>query len=64
MTLIFFLFTTGYVIYQLTNGSPRDSMDALIEQVTIQKVISFISVINIFFLSFGFKARIKELNIN
>jgi hypothetical protein len=64
MTLIFFLFTTGYVIYQLGNGSPRDSIEALVEQVSIQKIIAFVSVINIFGLSFGFKSRIRELNIN
>ena len=64
LTLIFFIFTAGYVVYQLINGSPRDSIEALVEQVSIQKLIAFVSTINIFLLSFGFKSRIKELNIS
>ena len=55
LTLIFFIFTTCYVVYKLTNGSPRESIEALIEQASIQKLIAFVSTINIFLLSFGFK---------
>tara|TARA_X000000368_G_scaffold132216_1_gene103768 strand:- start:40 stop:720 length:681 start_codon:yes stop_codon:yes gene_type:complete len=64
LTLIFFLFTAGYVIYQLTNGSPRESVEALVEQASIQKLIALVSTLNIFLLSFGFKKKIKELNIS
>ena len=59
VTLFYLVATLTYVIYQLLDGSPRDSMEELGRQATIQKMIAVISVSAIFSLSYAFAQQLR-----
>ena len=54
----YLLFVVAYVGYQLLAGNPFDSLDEMVRQATIQKLIVIASVVSIFSLSFAFQKQI------
>ena len=60
VTLFFLLSTFSYVLYQLLADSPLMSMEAMIRQATMQKLITFVHLLSIFSLSFAFSSQIKN----
>ena len=60
VTLFFLLSTFSYVLYQLLADSPLMSIEAMIMQATIQKLITFVHLLSIFSLSFAFSSQIKN----
>lgn len=62
VTLGYLFFTTAYVIYQLLIEDAMKSPEALMESVTIQKLIAIISTISIFSLTFAFSSKISKNN--
>ncbi|RPF91228.1 MAG: hypothetical protein CBD28_000215 [Rhizobiales bacterium TMED168] len=57
--LLFFTFL--YVVYQIISDSPLTSIEQMIEQAIIQKIITFVNIICMFFLSFAFSERLKDI---
>ena len=60
VTLFFLLSTFSYVLYQLLADSPLMSIEAMIMQATMQKLITFVHLLSIFSLSFAFSSQIKN----
>jgi len=59
VTLFFLVSTFSYVLYQLLADSPLMSIEAMIRQATMQKLITFVHLLSIFSLSFAFSSQIK-----
>ena len=57
--LLFFTFL--YVVYQIISDSPLTSIEQMVEQAIIQKIITFVNIICMFFLSFAFSERLKDI---
>ena len=56
--LLFFLLSIFvYVLYEIFNGNPFDSVEELVRQVVMQKIIVFISVLSMFFITFAFSSK-------
>ena len=62
--MILFLFTFSYVVYQIVSASPLESLEKMVEQATLQKIIAFINVLSIFILSFAFKEQVEKLDLD
>ena len=62
VTLGYLIFTTAYVLYQLLIEDALKSPEALMESVTIQKIIAIVSTISIFSLTFAFSSKLNEKN--
>tara|TARA_B100000959_G_scaffold272128_1_gene321110 strand:+ start:3402 stop:4013 length:612 start_codon:yes stop_codon:yes gene_type:complete len=60
VTSFFLLSTLAYVLYQIFEDSPLISMEAMIRQATMQKLITFVHLLSIFSLSFAFSSKIKN----
>ena len=60
ITIIYLISTFAYVLYQIFREEPLKSPEALVESVTIQKIIAIISIISIFSLSFGFSSKLMS----
>ena len=60
VTLGYLIFTFAYVMYQFLIEDALKSPDALMESVTIQKIIAIVSTISIFSLSFAFSSKLFE----
>ena len=59
--LLFFTFL--YVVYQIISDSPLTSIEQMVEQAIIQKIITLINIICMFFLSFAFSERLKAIKL-
>jgi len=57
VTLFFLLSTFSYVLYQLLADSPLISIEAMIMQAIMQKLITFVHLLSIFSLSFAFSSQ-------
>ena len=62
--ILLFLFTFFYVVYQIISASPLESIEKMVEQATIQKIIALINVVSIFILSFAFEEQIRKLKLD
>ena len=62
--IVLFLFTFFYVVYQIVSASPLESIEKMVEQATIQKIIALINVVSIFILSFAFEEQIRKLKLD
>ena len=60
--LLFFTFL--YVVYQIISDSPLTSIEQMVEQAIIQKIITTVNIICMFFLSFAFSERLKDIKLN
>ena len=60
--LLFFTFL--YVVYQIISDSPLTSIDQMVEQAIIQKIITLVNIVCMFFLSFAFSERLKDIKLN
>ena len=60
--LLFFTFL--YVVYQILSDSPLTSIEQMVEQAIIQKIITLVNIICMFFLSFAFSERLKDIKLN
>ena len=60
--LLFFTFL--YVIYQIVSDSPLTSIEQMVEQAIIQKVITLVNIVCMFFLSFAFSERLKDIKLS
>ena len=60
--LLFFTFL--YVVYQMISDSPLTSIEQMVEQAIIQKIITLVNIICMFFLSFAFSERLKDIKLN
>ena len=60
--LLFFTFL--YVVYQIISDSPLTSIEQMVEQAIIQKIITIVNIICMFFLSFAFSERLKDIKLN
>ena len=60
--LLFFTFL--YVVYQIKSDSPLTSIEQMVEQAIIQKIITLVNIICMFFLSFAFSERLKDIKLN
>ena len=56
-------FTLSYVVYQITSDSPLTSVEQMVEQAIIQKIITFVNILCMFFLSFAFSERLKVIKL-
>ena len=63
VNIIFLISTVTYVVYQLNSGSPRDSVELLVQNVLMQKSIAIIHIISIFSLTFCFESQIKQKDL-
>ena len=61
MIFILLFFTLSYVVYQIVSDSPLTSVEQMVEQAIIQKIIIFVNIICMFFLSFAFSERLKDI---
>ena len=61
MIFILLFFTLSYVVYQIVSDSPLTSVEKMVEQAIIQKIITFVNIICMFFLSFAFSERLKDI---
>jgi hypothetical membrane protein len=59
--LLFFTFL--YVVYQIISDSPLTSIEQMIEQAIIQKIITLVNIVCMFFLSFAFSERLKDIKL-
>ena len=59
----YLFFTLSYVVYQIVSDSPLTSIEQMVEQAIIQKIITFINIICMFFLSFAFSERLKAIKL-
>ena len=58
------LFSTFlYVVYQIISDSPLTSIEQMIEQAIIQKIITLVNIVCMFFLSFAFSERLKDIKL-
>ena len=58
------LFSTFlYVVYQIISDSPLTSIEQMIEQAIIQKIITLANIVCMFFLSFAFSERLKDIKL-
>jgi hypothetical membrane protein len=62
--IVLFLFTFFYVVYQIVSASPLESLEKMVEQATLQKIIALINVVSIFILSFAFEEKIRKLKLD
>ena len=62
--IVLFLFTFFYVVYQIISASPLESLEKMVEQATLQKIIALINVVSIFILSFAFEEQIRKLKLD
>ena len=62
--IVLFLFTFFYVVYQIVSASPLESLEKMVEQATLQKIIALINVVSIFVLSFAFEEQIRKLKLD
>ena len=62
--IVLFLFTFFYVVYQVVSASPLESLEKMVEQATLQKIIALINVVSIFILSFAFEEQIRKLKLD
>ena len=62
--ILLFLFTFFYVVYQIVSASPLESLEKMVEQATLQKIIAIINVASIFVLSFAFEEQIRKLKLD
>ena len=62
--IVLFLFTFFYVVYQIVSASPLESLEKMVEQETLQKIIALINVVSIFILSFAFEEQIRKLKLD
>ena len=62
--ILLFLFTFFYVVYQIVSASPLESLEKMVEQATLQKIIAIINVVSIFVLSFAFEEQIRKLKLD
>ena len=62
--IVLFLFTFFYVVYQIVSASPFESLEKMVEQATLQKIIALINVVSIFILSFAFEEQIRKLKLD
>ena len=62
VTAGYLLCVVAYVGYQLFAGNPFDSLDEMVRQATIQKLIVIASVVSIFSLSFAFQKQIDIID--
>jgi|TARA_B100001059_G_scaffold233748_1_gene274563 hypothetical membrane protein len=62
--IVLFLFTFFYVVYQIVSASPLESLEKMVEQATLQKIIALINVVSIFILSFAFEEQIRKLKLD
>ena len=62
MIFILLFFTLSYVVYQIVSDSPLTSVEQMVEQAIIQKIIIFVNIICMFFLSFAFSESLKDIN--
>jgi len=60
ITLGYLIFTFAYVMYQIFAEDAMKSPAALMESVTIQKLIAIISTISIFSLTYAFSSKLSE----
>lgn len=60
VTLGYLIFTISYVIYQIYIEDALKSPEALMESVTIQKIIAIVSTISIFSLTYAFSSKLSE----
>ena len=60
VTLGYLIFTISYVIYQIYIEDAMKSPEALMESVTIQKIIAIVSTISIFSLTYAFSSKLSE----
>ena len=63
MIFILLFFTLSYVVYQIVSDSPLTSIEQMVEQAIIQKIITFVNIICMFFLSFAFSERLKVIKL-
>ena len=54
------LSTVLYVAYEILSGSPLDSVDELVRQVIIQKIIVLVSMFSMFFITLAFSSKLKS----
>ena len=62
--IVLFLLTFFYVVYQIVSASPLESLEKMVEQATLQKIIALINVVSIFILSFAFEEQIRKLKLD
>jgi hypothetical protein len=62
VTAGYLLCVVAYVGYQFLAGNPFDSLDEMVRQATIQKLIVIASVVSIFSLSFAFQKQIDIID--
>jgi hypothetical membrane protein len=62
--IVLFLFTFFYVVYQIVSASPLESLEKMVEQATLQKILALINVVSIFILSFAFEEQIRKLKLD
>lgn len=60
-TLLYLGAVIGYVIFQLSEANALDNVATMVTQATLQKLIVFASLMNIFSLSFAFQAQLATL---
>ena len=60
--LLFFTFL--YVVYQIISDSPLTSIEQMVEQAIVQKIITLVNIICMFFLSFAFSERLKDIKLS
>jgi len=63
MIFVLLFFTLSYVVYQIVSDSPLTSIEQMVEQAIIQKIVTFINIICMFFLSFAFSERLKAIKL-
>ena len=49
MIFILLFFTLSYVVYQIVSDSPLTSIEQMVEQAIIQKIITFVNIVCMFF---------------
>jgi hypothetical protein len=62
--MLLFFFTFLYVVYQIVSASPLESLEKMVEQAILQKIIAFINVVSIFILSFAFAEQLRKLDLD
>jgi len=64
MIFCLLFFTFFYVVYQIISDSPLTSIEQMVEQAIIQKIITLVNIVCMFFLSFAFSERLKVIKLN
>ena len=60
VTLGYLIFTLSYVIYQIYIEDAMKSPEALMESVTIQKIIAIVSTLSVFSLTYAFSSKLSH----